>query len=412
MGNRTKFASLLTGGVIKSRRSTGTVNARPSGTFAPKCRGVRERGGRDWDRTSDPHDVNVSPLGVTTYFTANSALISAHERHNPRQFTPCLVQRTRAPNEESVRVAICVCTCNRPRMLERCLRSLSEQLVPAGLQVSVIIIDNDPAGSARNEATAYANAAPFDVRYEREPKRGIATARNAAIDAAIATGADWIAFIDDDEWATPDWIANLMAPDYRDTPVLAGPVLPVYPDIAPFWCLNTPKALKPAEEGKRVKTAISGNVRFSAEIVKAGIRFNERLKLMGGEDQEFFSAAHKAGFAIRKTLRAIAYETAHPERLTYRGQVKRAYWCAASDMRRDAVLRGWPWAISRKAHTVPSNIVFGAFEILASPLFLIGGRLAFKKRAVAGGKKIAKGVGRAAGMFGAMPQPYRVIVGN
>jgi succinoglycan biosynthesis protein ExoM len=297
-------------------------------------------------------------------------------------------------------------------MLERCLRSLSDQHLPPELQVSIIVVDNDPAGSAWQEVTDYAGAAPFDVRYVHEPKRGIATARNAAIDAALRSGADWIAFIDDDEWAASDWIAKLMAPEYRDTPILAAPVMPVYPDGASFWCLRTPKRLKPEEEGKRVKTATSGNVRFSAEIVKAGIRFNERLRLMGGEDQEFFSAAHRAGFVIRKTLRAIAYETAHPERLTYRGQVKRAYWCAASDMRRDAVLRGWPWTITRKAHTIPFNIVAGTTEIVVSPLFLIGGRLAFKKRAVAGGKKVAKGIGRAAGMFGVMPQPYRVVVGH
>ena len=137
------------------------------------------------------------------------------------------------------------------------------------MRLSIIIVDNDPAGGALDQATWCMTAAPFDVRYVHEPRRGIATARNAAIDAAIAAGADWIAFIDDDEWAAQDWIANLMAPDYRDTPILAAPVLPVYPDRAPFWCLRTPKALKLEEEGKTAKTATSGNVRFSAEIVKA-----------------------------------------------------------------------------------------------------------------------------------------------
>ena len=66
-----------------------------------QIRASREYGGRDWDRTSDPYDVNVGPLGVTRHFTANSARSSAHKRHNSDQFTPCPVQRTRAPNEDA-----------------------------------------------------------------------------------------------------------------------------------------------------------------------------------------------------------------------------------------------------------------------------------------------------------------------
>jgi hypothetical protein len=161
-----------------------------------------------------------------------------------------------------------------------------------------------------------------------------------------------------------------------------------------------------------VRTGATGNLRLAAEVVRAGLRFNEALAAMGGEDNEALTAAHLAGFEIRRTLRAIVTETAHPERLTYRGQVYRAYWCAASEMRRVAISKGWLGAVLRKAHTVPFNFAAGAIEIAVSPLFALLGLDAFKRRALAGGKKIAKGAGRATAMLGRLPQPYRNVVGH
>ena len=140
-----------------------------------------------------------------------------------------------APAAPRHRVAICVCTCLRPEMLERCLQSLGEQLPPSDVQLCIIVVDNDPAGGAMNVVTDYMRAAPVCVRYVHEPRRGIAIARNAALDAAIGIGADWIAFIDDDEWAEPDWIAALMTPEYRNTPILLGAIIHESPDPAPFW---------------------------------------------------------------------------------------------------------------------------------------------------------------------------------
>ena len=109
---------------------------------------------------------------------------------------------------------------------------------------------------------------------------------------------------------------------------------------------------------------------------------------------------------------ANTWETFHRERLSYGAQMYRAYWCAASDMRRLAIEKGWTSAILRKAWTVPVHAILGAVEIAASPLFVIAGPTAFKRRALAGGKKIAKGIGRAASIVGHLPQPYRIVHGG
>jgi succinoglycan biosynthesis protein ExoM len=291
-------------------------------------------------------------------------------------------------------------------MLERCLKSLISQAVPNTITAFIIVIDNDPAGGAR------AIAAPFSVRYIHAPRRGIAIARNAALDAAFATGADWIAFIDDDEIAAPDWIAQLMAPEYLGVPILTGREEVEYPSPPPFWCAPNKRELNPAHEGRRRGTATTGNVRFSADLIYAGLRFNEAIGLMGGEDIEFFGRARAMGFQIRQTLRAVTIETAHRERLTLPGQLYRHFWCAASDVVAVQKVRGKYRALSRKLHTIPLSIAIGAVEIAISPLFSVIGLDAFKRRVLAGGKKIAKGAGRAAAIVGIMPQPYRVIVGE
>ena len=260
-------------------------------------------------------------------------------------------------------VLIGVCTAQRPHMLERCLVSLAGQLVDAGITVEIVVVDNEPAPNNRNLVRQLAATSPIRIHYVHECRRGIPFARNAVLGRAIEIGADWIAFIDDDEVAEPDWIAALMAEEYRHVPVLMGQRVMVYPARLPFWAPQ--QHTKRYAEGQKMKTAYTHNVRFSMALVHVGLRFNESLGLMGGEDQEFFSEAHCRGFEIRRTLRAITHETAHSERLTFAGQCYQAYWCAASDMRRDAVLKGRPAATVRKAHTVVTNVVFGSLEILA-----------------------------------------------
>lgn len=310
------------------------------------------------------------------------------------------------------RVAVCVCTYKRPEMLFHCLESLKQQIVHTGIYSHIVVVDNDSDGSAASIVADALKSSPLPIRYTQCHERGIARARNTAIDLAVWIGADWIAFIDDDEVADSDWLANLMAPEYLSTPILQGFQDFVYPDRVPFWAIAKPKRAKPEDEGAPRRTAVTNNVRFSADLIHSGLRFDESLGLMGGEDIDFFGRAAKAGFAIQKTNRAITRETVHIERLTYAAQVYRQYWHAASDMKMYRVLRGTWWVATRKAHTVLTGAAFGAVELIVSPLFLLAGVTMFKRRALAGGKKLGKAAGRAAGMLGIMPKPYSKIVGK
>jgi hypothetical protein len=161
-----------------------------------------------------------------------------------------------------------------------------------------------------------------------QPKRGIASARNAALGKAMKLGADRIAFIDDDEVVEQDWLDGMMEPGYLSTPVLIGRHVPDYPMPRPFWALE--KQPRDPEEGASPRHLRTGNVRFSVELVKAGLRFDEALNMLGGEDQKFFHQALQRGFEARYTNRAVVHEEIHPSRLTDRAQIYRHYAHMAS----------------------------------------------------------------------------------
>jgi hypothetical protein len=153
-------------------------------------------------------------------------------------------------------------------------------------------------------------------------------------------------------------------------------------------------------------------VRFSIDLVNAGLRFNEAIGFMGGEDIEFFGHAHKMGFIIKQTDRAIVREIVHPERLTLRAQIYRWYWCTVSDVYAWRSVRGGWYAATRRLYTVPINLILGPIEVILAPLFLVVGLIAFKRRVLHGFRKIARACARVAALVGVMPEPYRHVVGK
>src|SRR5262245_54620814 len=108
-------------------------------------------------------------------------------------------------------VAVCVCTRARPWMLRRCLASLrAQQLDAARLTMRLVVVDNNPEPSALPIYEEVCRGGQWPGELVHCPRPGIPIARNAALDAALACGADYIAFLDDDEVAPPHWLSGLV----------------------------------------------------------------------------------------------------------------------------------------------------------------------------------------------------------
>jgi succinoglycan biosynthesis protein ExoM len=193
------------------------------------------------------------------------------------------------------RIDIAVCTFRREALSDT-LASLACLTVPQGVQLRVIVADNDVEPRAR--ARVAAAQLPMAVAYVHCPAGNISIARNACLDHADA---DFIAFVDDDETVEPQWLDRLLAEAEKSAAdVVLGPVRAVYGAEAPGWMRRGDfHSTLPVWVGGEIRTGYTCNVlmRLAAPSI-AGRRFDLALGRSGGEDTAFFDAVHAAGGRI------------------------------------------------------------------------------------------------------------------
>ncbi|WFU06450.1 glycosyltransferase family 2 protein (plasmid) [Rhizobium sp. CB3171] len=231
---------------------------------------------------------------------------------------------TRNPERRSVRIDIAVCTYRRAE-LDQTLLSLAVLTVPVGVTVRIIVADNDVTPSARHRVEAMRSAVPFEIAYVHCPASNISIARNACLEHA--TG-DFVAFIDDDETASEDWLAELLVTaDTTGADAVLGPVSAVYPNVAPGWMRRGDfHSTLPVWVSGDIRTGYTCNalLRRNAPSL-AGRRFNIALGRSGGEDTEFFAHMHRAGGKIAFAEDAMVYEPVPSGRATVAWLTKRRF---------------------------------------------------------------------------------------
>jgi len=221
-------------------------------------------------------------------------------------------------------VDVGVCTFRRAAVAET-LASLAGQMLPRDYALRVIVADNDETPSAEPVVRAAADAQGLDLTYVHAPARNISRARNACLEAATA---DWFAFIDDDETASPGWLSALLAEAERGGwDAVLGPVKAVYGADAPAWiAAGDFHSTSPVQDGGRILKGYAGNVLIRRSAIEGrGLRFDEALGRQGGEDDDFFYRLTDSGGTIGYAPDALAYEPVPPGRASLPWLLKRSF---------------------------------------------------------------------------------------
>ena len=305
-----------------------------------------------------------------------------------------------------MRIVICIPTCRRPNMLEGCLSAIAALRYPPDAETRILVVDNGDDGAGREVVDKLAPSYPVELRWLEEPRRGICMARNRALEGALEQGADYIAFLDDDEEPHAQWLEALWLARVRyGAAIVTGPVIPVN--------VGDPVPPVPVSGGKR-KTGESprfvscNNVLFDARLVTdQNLRFDPFFNFIGGEDFDFFERA-RAGERDSTAVwcaEAIVFERTPAERRTVRYLLFRHYTGGINAVLRVRRSHGLAYAWMR---LFPKSVgkLCGGFVLL--PLGLLGCRRCRGESA----KRLAVALGYLSALCGIVVQRYRTTDGN
>lgn len=304
---------------------------------------------------------------------------------------------------KSTHVGIMITTFRRPTGVRRTLNSLAKQ-EQNNITFEIHVIDNDCNPKIAAIIERFKKITHIETYYHSEAKRGVASARNHALQT-VHEKMDYIAFIDDDELASPFWLKSIVETAQQfNASIVQGPVEPIYENNVPSWFRNGRfTALGPFRNGGELRFGYSGNVLLSSTLLlKTGVRFDSRFDRSGGEDQHFFMSLMAMGSRIVTSRDAIVFETIPASRLSFHELMRRRYRIGAT--------LTLAWRLLRNDRRVmPYRILIGAGHAFIGflgcfmPWHWRGHRLASHFG------RIAFGVGQIAGAGGLIGSSYSTV---
>ncbi len=218
-------------------------------------------------------------------------------------------------------VSIIIPTFRRPESAVEAARSALAQVCGAAFEV--VMVDNDPAGSALAPLRSLGDAR---VKVVHEPRAGVANARNAGLRASSGS---IIAFLDDDEIAPPEWLAELLRVQAAHrADVVFGPV-------------RTRLASHPRDHEQYFEAFFAREANHAEGLIDmfygCGCSLVRRVALpsaepfsaerneSGGEDDLLFQSMEAAGARFAWAPKAFVWETPEPSRVTLSYTLRRAF---------------------------------------------------------------------------------------
>jgi len=307
-----------------------------------------------------------------------------------------------------VKVDVAIATYRRPKGLYRLLGGLQRLRFPGGCpDLRIVVVDNDAEGSARGVCEDARTWLEVPLVYRVEKRRGIPQARNAAVAVALER-ADLLAFIDDDEVPSPQWLAELLrAQAETGADAVAGPCEPVFEHPVPRWIERGRFFERPRyATGARIHQALTGNVLVrTRSLVSLRELFDERMALLGGEDSELFRRFAAQGHTIVWADAAVVFEWVPRSRANARWILERAFRVGTSSAFVERHRRERPVSA---AHL----LAHGGWCIAKAATLLPVGALRGRAGAMQALRLAAFGAGRLGGLAGIRREEYRTIHGS
>jgi succinoglycan biosynthesis protein ExoM len=183
-------------------------------------------------------------------------------------------------------ISVCICTYKRAKLLKKLLNQLENQITEGLFTYRVVVVDNDFEKSAGHTIENFKRHSFIPINYYNEPEQNIALARNKAVANARS---EFIAFIDDDEVPSGDWLINLYkACNKFHADGVLGPVIPYYEIDAPKWVVRGKFHERPTYRTGKVlhwKHTRTGNVLLRRGVFDNGERQFRREFGRGGKIQ-------------------------------------------------------------------------------------------------------------------------------
>jgi len=260
---------------------------------------------------------------------------------------------------------VAIASFRRPDDLRILLDSLVDPSNKSQHTMDVLVVDNDPAGSA--EATVQEFPA---VRYVLESQPGIAEARNRSLEVFEEEDGNYdaIIFVDDDEYVRPGWYPELAGAAERSSAgVLTGPVISIFPAGTPRWVTRGEFMQRPFHEDREVLTAAATNNTLlkRSDWERAGSpRFDRSFSSTGGSDARLFADLLREGITIEFCRPAEVFEPVPFDRMTLRWVSRRAFRNGVVLARIGVTKRGAAMTFAQGGYLAASGLALSLVDLV------------------------------------------------
>jgi succinoglycan biosynthesis protein ExoM len=238
-----------------------------------------------------------------------------------------------------MKYSICINTYKRTGLLKILLNSLVTQKLDSSLSIEVIIVENDNIPLSKpivdNYEILMRNNSNWQFKYFSQPIKNIAITRNKAV--AEATG-DYIFFIDDDEYAEPEWIIKTIAClNHYKADAVFGAVISYFDEITPVWIQKNKMFHREIQKtGTPPNYTRTGNCLIKKELLNTiDGPFDLNYGITGGSDSHLFHLLYNNGAKFVFCAESIVYEYVPPERANLKWLQKRSLRTGNSYARRN-----------------------------------------------------------------------------